>query len=254
MATFEEEFKRLEPAIRRLSDFALIGKKIIVKGKENFIKKGPNIIIGNHVGTFKDIATLLKIVPRPIFFTANRMIFSKDEFNRLIRHHLRKHLKNFGLFVDFIIAPIKSLFVSYISNNITKVGTIPVDLSRGKTKAMEQCQEYLKDGKAVITLQGHGRVTKIGPNPYVSYFRRGTPILSYNLYKEGITVPITPIAIFGTQVPFMIPTKIRVNIGEPMFVTDYLAKGFIETVNQFREALEKRVNTLIYEIIKSKER
>lgn len=251
MATFEEEFKRLEPAMRRFSNFALLGKKIVVRGKENFIKRGPNIIVGNHVGTFKDIATLLKIVPRPIFFTANRMIFNTDELNRLIRYHLKRHLKNFGLFVDLILGPMKSLFVTYISTNITKIGTIPVDLNMGKTKAMERCQEYLKNGRAVITLQGRGRVTKIGPNPYMSYFRRGAPILSYNLYKEGITVPITPIAIFGAQVPFMIPTKIKVSVGEPMYVTDYLAEGFTETVNQFREALEKKVKSLIYEIVKS---
>jgi 1-acyl-sn-glycerol-3-phosphate acyltransferase len=85
----------------------------------------------------------------------------------------------------------------------------------------------------------------------MSYFRKGVPIISYNLYKEGIIVPVTPIAIFGTQVPLMIPTKIKVNVGEPMYVHDYLAGEPVETVNRFREALEKRVKTLIYEIVKS---
>jgi len=251
MATFEEEFKRIEPIIKTLSNLSLLGKKIVIKGKENFIKKGPNIIIGNHIGTFKDIATLSKIVPRHIFYTANRMLFDKDDFNRLIRYHLAKHLKNFGLFVDLIISPIKSLFVKFVSTNISKIGAIPVDLDMGKTKALERCQEYLRDGKAIITLQGHGRVTKIGPNPYMSYFKKGAPIISYNLYKEGIIVPVTPIAIFGTQVPLMIPTKIKVNVGEPMYVHDYLTEEPIETVNRFRKALEKRVKVLIYEIVKS---
>jgi 1-acyl-sn-glycerol-3-phosphate acyltransferase len=251
MATFEEEFKRIEPIIKTLSNLSLLGKKVVIRGKENFIKKGPNIIIGNHVGTFKDIATLSKIVPRHIFFTANRMLFDRDDFTRLIRYHLKKHLKNFGLFVDLIISPIKSLFVKFVSTNISKIGAIPVDLDMGRTKAMERCQEYLRDGRAIITLQGRGRITKIGPNPYMSYFRKGVPIISYNLYKEGIIVPVTPIAIFGTQVPFMIPTKIKVNVGEPMYVHDYLAGEPIETVNRFRKALEKRVKILIYEIVKS---
>ena len=252
MATIEEELKRQEPVIRGLSNFALLGKKIVLKGEENFVKKGPSIIVGNHIGSFKDIATLFKIVPRPIFFTANGMIFNKDEFNLLTRRHLKRHLKNFGLFLNFIISPVKPIFVNYICNNIAKVGTIPVDIYQGRKLAMEICQEYLKKGKAIITLQGRGRVMKKNPNPYVSYFKRGASILPYNLYKEeGISVPVTPIAIFGTHVPFPIPAKVKVNVGEPMYITDYLAGGFTETVNRFREALEKRVKTLILDLIKS---
>ena len=67
MATFEEEFKRQEPVFRRLSNFALLGKKTVVKGEENFVEGGPNIIVGNHIGSFKDVATIYQIVPRPFF-------------------------------------------------------------------------------------------------------------------------------------------------------------------------------------------
>ncbi len=114
MATIEEELKKREPIIKGASSFALLGKKIEIMGKENFVKGGPNIIIGNHIGTFKDIATLLKIIPRPTFFTANRMIFNKDELNYLIRHHLKKHMKNFGLLLDLVLSPLKSLAVNYV--------------------------------------------------------------------------------------------------------------------------------------------
>ncbi len=230
MATFEEELKKREPIIKGASSFALLGKKIEITGKENFVKGGPNIIVGNHIGTFKDIATLLKIIPRPTFFTANRMIFNKDELNYLIRRHLKIHMKNFGLLLDLVFNPLKSLVVNYVSANAAKVGTIPVDLNQGKRMAMEKCQEYLKKGKAIITLQGLGRVIEKNPNPYVGYFKRGASVLSYNMYKEeGISVPVTPIAMLGTHVPFLVPTKIRVKIGEPMYITDYLAGEFAET-------------------------
>jgi hypothetical protein len=250
MATFEEELKKREPIIKGASSFALLGKKIEITGKENFVKGGPNIIVGNHIGTFKDIATLFKIIPRPTFFTANRMIFNKDELNYLIRRHLKIHMKNVGLLLDLVLSPLKSLVVNYVSANAAKVGTIPVDLNQGKRIAMEKCQEYLKKGKAIITLQGLGRVIEKNPNPYVGYFKRGASVLSYNMYKEeGISVPVTPIAMLGTQVPFLVPTKIRVKIGEPMYITDYLAGEFAETVDKFRDALEKRVKTLILDII-----
>ncbi|MQY60256.1 hypothetical protein GH153_00215 [bacterium] len=250
MATFEEELKKREPIIKGASSFALLGKKIEIMGEENFVKGGPNIIVGNHVGTFKDIAILLKIIPRPTFFTANRMIFNKDELNYLIRRHLKIHLKNVGLLLDLVLSPLKSLVVNYVSANAAKVGTIPVDLSQGKRMTMEKCQEYLKKGKAIITLQGLGRVIEKNPNPYVGYFKKGVSVLSYNMYKEeGISVPVTPIAMFGTQIPFLVPAKIKVKIGEPMYITDYLAGEFAETVDKFREALEKRVKALILDII-----
>ncbi|MFB0564810.1 MAG: lysophospholipid acyltransferase family protein [Candidatus Aminicenantaceae bacterium] len=248
MATFEEELNRFKPVIRRLTNFALIGKKIEVRGKENFIKKGSNIIIGNHIGSFKDVAILLKIVPRPIFFTANKMLFSKDEFNFLIRKHLHRHMKKFGLFLNVILTPLRNLFVNYISSNIIRVGTIPVDLYNGKRLAIEQCQEYLKRGRAIIALQGRGRVMKKEPNPYVSPFRKGSSIIAYNLYEnEGISVPVTPLAFFGTQYPFMIPSKIKVNVGTPLYITDYLGKGGEETIDKFKDALEERVKVLFSE-------
>ena len=251
MATFEEELKKLEPVLKALANIALLGKKVVVKGEENFVKRGPNIIVGNHIGSYKDIATLLKIVPRPIFFTANKMIFNRNEFNRLIRKHAQRHLKNFGIFLDLFLRPVKSLFVNFISANIGKVGTIPVDIGGGKTLAIEHCQDHLRNGRAIITLQGWGRVAKKEPNPYVSYFRRGASIISYNLYQEGVSVPVTPLAIFGTHFPFLIPTKIKVNVGEPMYVKDYLAEDFLKSVNSFKEAQEKRVKALFSEILRS---
>lgn len=252
MATFEEELKRLEPIVRRLIEFALLGKKIEVKGEENFVKRGSNIIVGNHIGSFKDIAVLFKIVPRPIFFTSNKMIFSKDEFNFLIRKHLKRHLKEFGLFLDLILNPLKSRFVQFISTNIAKVGTIPVNLHYGKTNAIEKCQEYLKKGRAIIALQGRGRVMKKDPNPYVRNFKKGGAIIAYNSYKnDGISVPVTPLAVFGTHIPFMIPAKIRVKVDPPMYIADYFVKEEKDTIEKFKNALEERVKALFLELLKS---
>jgi 1-acyl-sn-glycerol-3-phosphate acyltransferase len=251
MATFEEELKKIHPVINALSTFALLGKKIVIQGKENFIKNGPNIIVGNHIGTFKDIATLFKIVPRPIFFTANRMIFDKDEFNYLIGKHLRRHLKKFGPWAELLLNPIKSSLINFISTNISKVGTIPVDLYEGKRLAVKTCQEYLKKGRAIIALQGRGRIMKKNLHPYVSAFKRGVPFISYNLFKEdGINVPVTPLAIFGTHYPFLVPVKIRINVGEPMYISADIKEGSPDPVDRFRDTLERRVKSLFGELIR----
>lgn len=252
MMNFEEEYKRLTPVFNKICSFALIGKKIEVKGENNFIKRGPNLIVGNHIGAFKDAATFFKIAPRQLFPTSNKVIFDKKEFNLLIRKHLKRHLKNVGLFVDLIISPVKSIFVDFISTNITKIGAIPVDLTRKKRLAIEKCQDYLMKGRTVVILQGRGRIMKNDPNPYVSPFRKGPSIISYNLYKEeGISVPVTPVATFGTHLPFLVPGKIKVNIGEPLYISDYIVEGFMESVDRFREAMENSVKELLFEVLKA---
>jgi 1-acyl-sn-glycerol-3-phosphate acyltransferase len=252
MSTFEKELKNIEPVIRTLTNIALLGKRVIVKKKENFIKTGPNIIVGNHIGTFKDVATIFRIVPRPIFFTANKMIFDRDEFNMLIRKYLQRHLKKFGLFIELLLNPLKNRLVNYITENIGKIGTIPVDIYHKKRLAIEKCQEYVQQGRAIIALQGRGWINKNKSHPYVSPFRRGPSIISYNIYKEsGLSVPVTPVALLGTHIPFLIPGKIKVSVGEPMFIQDYMVNDFTETVIRFSQALERRVKGLINDLIKS---
>ncbi len=252
MASAEFELKRIWPVVNRLCDFFLLTKKIDVRGKKNFVEKGPNIIVGNHIGTFKDVATILKIVPRPIFFTANKMIFDKEEFNLLIKHHLQRHLNTFGYFLDLVLAPIKTRFIQFISSNIAKVGTIPVDLTGRRSLAVEKCQEYVKDGRAVIALQGKGRMNKKDPNPYISPFRRGPSVISYNLFTENdISVAVTPLAFFGTHYPAIFPGKIKVNVGEPMYISDFMTDGFSTTVERFRSAMERRVHELFMELVRT---
>jgi 1-acyl-sn-glycerol-3-phosphate acyltransferase len=251
MRYLETELKKLEPVINRLCKYSLFGKKLEVKGKENFVKNGPNIIVGNHIGSYKDIAIIFKIVPRPIFFTANKMIFNKEEFNALIRKHLKLQLKTVGYFLDLVLNPLKKRLVNFIATNISRVGTIPVDLTGQKRLAIEKCREYLRKGKAIIALQGKGRIVESDPNPYISPFRRGPSILSYDLFtKENISVAVTPVAIFGTQHPFLVPVKIKVNVGEPMFVSDYLANGSRASVERFRAAMERKVGNLLMELIR----
>jgi 1-acyl-sn-glycerol-3-phosphate acyltransferase len=252
MTTIEEEFEKLRPIFDKCSKIGLFANRLDVKGIENFVKKGPTIIIGNHIGTLKDAFTIYKIVPRSFVFTSNRMIFDKGELNYLVRKHLKRHLKGFGIFVNTVIKPIKIPAVNFATQTVRKVGAIPVDLYSSRRDAILKCQETVKAGRALILLQGRGRVMKHDPNPYVSTVRKGAAIISYNLYtNEGISVPITPLAVFGTHRPLFVPGKIQVRVGKPMYVSDYMGGGFEETVERFRSAIEKRINSLFFEILRS---
>jgi 1-acyl-sn-glycerol-3-phosphate acyltransferase len=248
MATFEEEFKRIEKSVDRVTRAFIFPKKIDLRGGENFVQEGPNIIVGNHIGSYKDVAILLRTVPRMIFFTANKMIFDKKEASELVLRHLHRHMGKFGGFIHLILNPLYTYVVHFVSGNAAKVGSIPVDIYGSKRESILKCQDYLRKGRAVIALQGRGRVHPRDPNPYVKSFRRGVSIMAYNLFKqEGIAVPITPMAIFGTHIMWGVPGTIKVNVGKPLYIKDYSGGGEAETVEKFRAALERRVSGLLYE-------
>lgn len=251
MEPFEREFRQVQPTLQKWISFLLFRKKIWVRGEQNWVKEGPNVIVGNHCGAFKDVAILFRLAPRMIFFTANKEIFRPEDFNRLILKHFKRHLKDFGPVLYMLVRPLRSSLIRFVSHHISRVGTIPVDLNGSRREALSLCQEYLRKGRAVVTLQGRGRVQPRDAHPYVSTFKRGPAIMANTLYREdGISVPITPLALFGTQLPWIVPATIGVNIGEPMFIKDYLRDGISETIEAFRSAIEARVKQLFLELVR----
>ena len=248
MSTYEEEFQRIHKFVDGVTRLLLLPKKIELRGGENFVREGPNIIVGNHIGSYKDVAILLRTVPRMIYFTANKMIFNRQEASELVLRHLHRHMGRFGGFVHLVLNPFYSYMVDFVSGHIAKIGSIPVDIYGSKRESILKCQEYLKKGRAVIALQGRGRVHPKDPNPYVKSFRRGVSIMAYNLYKEsGLSVPVTPLSIFGTHIMWGVPATIKVNVGQPLLVQNYWTGEEISTVEKFRAALEQTVSGLFRE-------
>ena len=238
------------PLILRFSRVMLAGKSIEVHGVDRLVREGPSLIVGNHCGAYKDVVTLFRVIPRPIFFNANKQLFSRAEFSYLVRKHLKRHMGRFGLAVNFLLNPYKSLFVDFVAANIAKVGTIPVDLKGGKQEAIRRCEDYVRMGRALVALNGRGRVDPIGRNPYIWPFGRGSALIAYHLREnEGLDVPVTPLAMFGTQLPWLIPGTIHVNFGAPLFVRDYLGGGLEASVERFKDALETRVHELFMQLI-----
>jgi 1-acyl-sn-glycerol-3-phosphate acyltransferase len=245
MEIYEQEYKKIEKVVVRLSKLMILPKKIDLRGAENFVKEGPNIITGNHTGNYRDIAVLLLIKPRMIYFTANKMLFNPEEASELVLKHLHRHMGNFGGFLHILLNPFYSFMVRFVSSHAANVGSIPVDLYGKRSDAILKCQDYLRKGRAVIVLQGRGRLDPKDRNPYIKPFRRGAAIMAYNLYnEEKLSVPVTPLSIFGTHVLWGVPGRIRVNVGPPMFIKDYWGRSEAETVARFRSALERTVSRL----------
>lgn len=248
MPTYEDEYKRIEKFVNLVCRTLLFPKRVDLRGVENFVLEGPNIIVGNHIGSHKDVAILLRYVPRMIFFTANKMIFDRQEASELVLRHLHRHMGKFGGFVHLLFNPLYSYMVHFVSTHAARIGSIPVDIYGSKRESIFKCQGHLREGRAVIALQGRGRVHPRDPNPYVKSFRRGVSIMAYNLYKEeGLSVPVTPLSLFGTHILWGVPGRIKVNVGQPLRIRDYWGGSEVETVERFRAALERRVSGLLYE-------
>ncbi len=248
MATFEEEFRRIERPVGRMARLFLFPKKIDLRGAENFVREGPNVIVGNHIGAYKDVAILLRTVPRMIFFTGNKMFFNKQEASELVLRHLHRHMGNFGGFVHLLLNPFYSYMVDFVSGHIARIGTIPVDIYGRKGGAILKCQDYLRRDRAIIALQGRGRVQPKDPNPYIAAFRRGVSIMAYNLRrKDGVDVPVTPMSLYGTHIMWGVPATIKVNVGRPLWIRDHWTGEEATTIERFRAALELSVSGLFRE-------
>jgi 1-acyl-sn-glycerol-3-phosphate acyltransferase len=248
MGTYEEELRYIKKSVDRLTRFFLLPKKIELRGAGNFVVRGPNIIVGNHIGSYKDVAVLLRTVPRMIYFTANQMIFTREGASELVLRHLHRHMGKFGGFVHVLLNPFYTFLVHFVSGHIARIGTIPVDIYGSKRASILRCQDYLRQGRAVIALQGRGRVFPRDANPYVKEFRRGVSIMAYNLYKEsGLSVPVTPLSIFGTHIMWGVPATIKMSVGPPLFIKDYWTGEEVSTVEAFRAALQRTVTGLFRE-------
>ena len=248
MGTYEEEFESIRKFLDRMTGIFLYLKKVDIRGAGNFVREGPNIIIGNHIGSYQDVSILLRNVPRMIYFTANKMIFTREGASELVLRHLHRHMGTFGGFIHILLGPFYNFMVDYVSHHIARIGTIPVDIYGSKRESILKCQDYLRKGRAIIALQGRGRVLPKDPNPYVQEFRRGVSIMAYNLYKEsGLSVPVTPMSIFGTHIMWGVPATIKVNVGPPLFVKDCWTGEEVSTVEAFRAALQRTVTGLFRE-------
>lgn len=253
MPTFEEELVRFTPQIERVVRFALFPKRVVSRGGGNVPESGPVLLIGNHCGAIKDPAALYRAVSRPLFFNANRMLFNRADVDFLIRKHLRRHFKGFGLALDRMLGPLKAMFVKFVSANIGRLGAIPADMyDQSNQAAIGLFMEYLRASRAVVSMQGRGRVHPDDRNPYVRSFGRGLPFIAFRMRDEvGMDVPVVPFSIFGTQRAWGIPGKVRVNIGPPLFIRDYEAGDKDATIERFRAALQASVERLLVESIRN---
>ena len=249
------EAKRLYKRVGRFyAKIFLFFNRTDVKGLENKIPDGPNIIVTNHpaevkemIGPVKDVAIIFSVYdanpnPRQLSFLASHEVFSRKDFEGTINIHLHP-------IFQILLKPLIQLFVTYAIPRIRAFGAIPVypsELGR-RDETLAKTTECLLEGRAVVFLQSNVK-QKSEIHPYLQKFRKGAAFVAFDMYRKyGMNIPVTPISIYGTE-GFIRPfKKIRVNIGKCMFIKSFLKDE--SPVRSFTDALEEKVKDLLVESV-----
>lgn len=248
-----ESRMKYEHVVRPLS-LILLPRGISVKGKQNKIEKGANIIVANHPTDVADVAALVRLYRKQLYFIANSDHFYPSKLN----WHIRKQIKrNYHILSPFLL-PITSLviyksFLNSCSRYIKEIGSIPIDVHGNgiyNGDFVRISKQRLLDNLPLVFLQFNLRnALRNVPSEYdptnkeIKPFLIGAPKLALKVFEEyNIDVPITPISIKGTSKFSVAP--IKVNIGESIYPSAYVNKE--KPAEFLRQDLEKKVVELYH--------
>ncbi len=231
-------------------------------GRENIVNEGPNLIIANHAGIGRDIASILTAVDRQLYFLSSHYMFDK----MLLLEYVKSTL---GQPLYLITYPFTFLFAKYLSEKLIKFEMIPInksyygdkiELTKNIRQSIDKVKEYLLKDRAVVIFQsrldmlktiGHREIMFKKHSDYHYYIPKFHPTVGkivYELYKEhGLKVPVSPISIYGAEGlnPFK---RIVLNVGKPTDITSCIDNNtFGNPINNFTNCLEKMVADLLIE-------
>jgi len=230
-------------------------------GLKNRIKHGPNLIVANHPGMGRDIASVLTAYQRQLYFLAAHYLFDPDI---LLNTHVKPAL---GPVFSKILLPVAVRFSNYLPKVLKEHEMIPINkyydgdmrkFAHQLRQSINQVKDYLLQGRAVVIFQitynilksiGRKRIVDKEPSKFHPYIPRFNPTfgkIAYELYTDhNLLVPVTPIGIHGAEGlnPFK---KIVINIGKPLTIATCLQDhNRKDPVSRFTTELEHQVAGLI---------
>jgi 1-acyl-sn-glycerol-3-phosphate acyltransferase len=254
------DFDRAKTILKPI--FIPFNKYISYIGCENIVKDGPSLIIANHTGIGRDIAGILTVVDRQIYFLTSHYMFNKRELLQYIKTTL-------GRIIYYISYPFLFIFAKYLSEKLTQLEMIPInksysgdkiELTKNIRQSIEKVKEYLLKDRAVVIFQsrldmlktiGHQEITfkkQSGFHHYIPKFHPTVGKIVYELFQEhGLKVPVSPISIYGGEGlnPFK---RMVLNVGEPITITSCIESSTIgNPINNFTQCLEKKIADLLIE-------
>lgn len=257
---YEEEFSARARWIYNLIGRSLgaafrIGKKIYIKGLENRVESGANLILASHAHAWADITALFKAYSkrgegqRQLIFSPNREIYDLEQFRSLTERYVEKTWGKEALEklrFKLAIPP----FTKLVSSSIQGIESVPFDLRNMRNNIMAKKEiKYLlwHRQRAVAILEFYKDSHSLKPMFLVS---RGSIKIPLELFdKYGIDE--CPITMFATRVE---GKDIYINIGKPEHILRFSYKDEekkerkerAKTINDAKDYFEDKLERLYF--------
>ena len=248
-------YNQFEKELKGIINCVSLFFKII--GSENKIENGPNLIIANHPGIGKEIAALIKMYSRALYFTLRKELTNVKEFKDLAYSYLKKYIplrkeltnvkefkvlaysnfKKYNPIIRKILEPLVSYLISYIPDRLNKLGMIPFDITSKDSEVREEYNqnsldktvELLEHNQAVVMLQYNQKGRRSKYHHYIPSFSPSIGMVALELYKKNFDIPITLIVFKGGQGFFPDPLNPTVAyVNKPIYFKDYVAENKLE--------------------------
>ena len=126
---------------------------------------------------------------------------------------------------------------------IRRMGGFPVDTDRPQLSSVRHSVELLEQDREMLVIFPEGGIF----NDYeIHDLKRGTALIALQAQKDrpNREVKILPVTIRYSQPYPSWGTKVRVNIGSPLAVSEYLDKSVRKSSQKLTEALQKNLQKL----------
>jgi 1-acyl-sn-glycerol-3-phosphate acyltransferase len=241
--------------------FIPLSRSLKITGSKNIIEGGPNLIVANHPGIGRDVASVVLSYRRRLHFLAAHYLFDEEQF---LQEHIRPAL---GEPLFRVLYPIARQFASFLVRQMHDFEMIPINreyhgdrrkLVANLREALEKVKQYLLLERAVVIFPLRYNlidaislkiITRRRPskfNPAIQQIGSTVAKIVYELWHTNrLDVPVTPIAIASAE--GLNPLReIRVNIGKPLRIGESLDRQPVSNpIVFFTEILERALGELL---------
>jgi len=212
-------------------------QRVAAEGIEHLPPDGPALLTPNHLN-WKDIFFISAKIPRQVHFVATYELFHHEECARMVYQY---GVGKLGGWMKPLMGPLSRWIARAIVPRVREMEAIPVKRQSNDRRVFEHIKERLKRGQVVCIFPegGTGRVGEL------RRFKRGPAKVVFDLWNEGVKVPMLPVAVLGTHRYFNFGRRLTLKMGRPLYLSDHLENGGEESLESFTQLLYQRVKEVL---------
>ncbi len=222
---------------RRRTVGILRTQRVAAEGLEHLPLEGPVLVTPNHLN-WKDIFFIAAKFPRQVHFVATYELFHIRECAQMVYQY---GVKKLGRWIAPLMKPLSRWVAKTMVPRVKDMEAIPAKRGANDRKVFEHIKERLRRGQVVCIFPegGTGRVGEL------RRFKRGAAKVVFDLWGEGIRVPLLPVAVLGTHRYFNFGRRLRLRVGRPFYLSEHLEREGGGNLESFTQLLYDRVREVL---------